>query len=49
MLKGKKKEYVKKPTAFVKMIKAAEKKYAIEQVYGELGKASVLSKEKNRG
>lgn len=46
---AKKKEYIKKPNAFVKMMKAAEKKYALEQVYGELGKASVLSKEKNRG
>jgi len=46
---AKKKEYVKKPSVFVKMIKAAEKKYALQQVYGELGKASILSKEKNRG
>ena len=46
---AKKKEYVKRPTAFVKIFRTAEKKYALQQVYGELGKASILSKEKNRG
>jgi len=46
MAKKKKEE---KPKSIVKMMKEAEKKYAYDQVYGDIGKASYLSKEKNRG
>jgi hypothetical protein len=44
-----KKRKEEKPKSIVKMMKEAEKKYAYEQVYGDIGKASYLSKEKNRG